>query len=210
MSEKKRDFDKAAIAWDDEPRRVRLAADVVGAVMREVRVTGDMDVLDFGCGTGLVTLGLQPHVGSITGADTSRGMLEMLKKKAESLHNVSTLLLDPSGGPALDRQFDLVVSNMTLHHIVDIEESLNKLSDLLRPNGVLCIADLDLEDGNFHDDTTGVAHFGFNRERLLSLLRKAGLCDTRATTAAVITRKKNEVSRDYPVLLAVARKPLTD
>ena len=34
-----------------------------------------MDALDFGCGTGLVTLKLQPFIHSITGVDGSQGMI---------------------------------------------------------------------------------------------------------------------------------------
>jgi len=34
-----------------------------------------MDVLDFGCGTGIVTLRLQPYVRCIAGGDSSKGIL---------------------------------------------------------------------------------------------------------------------------------------
>lgn len=68
----KRDFDKAAATWDEDPRRVKLAEDVAAAILREAVLSKDMDALDFGCGIGLVTLKLQPYVRSITGAD-SRG-----------------------------------------------------------------------------------------------------------------------------------------
>jgi ubiquinone/menaquinone biosynthesis C-methylase UbiE len=42
-----------------------------------------MDALDSGCGTGLVSLFLLPHVRSVTGADSSPGMLEVLRKKLD-------------------------------------------------------------------------------------------------------------------------------
>ena len=58
--------------------RVKLATDVAGAVSAEVRLAADMDVLDFGCGTGLLALQLQPYVRSITGVDSSQGMLDVL------------------------------------------------------------------------------------------------------------------------------------
>jgi len=40
-----------------------------------------MKVLDFGCGTGLLSFFLQPYVGEITGIDTSKGMIEVFDKK---------------------------------------------------------------------------------------------------------------------------------
>ena len=73
----KKDFDHAAVTWDEKPGRIKLAADVANAILKSVEVHADMDVLDYGCGTGLLTLSLQPHVRSITGADSSHGMLAM-------------------------------------------------------------------------------------------------------------------------------------
>ena len=81
MGSEKRDFDQAAASWDERPQRVKLAKDVADAVIRLGGVQPTMDVLDFGCGTGLLTLQLQPLVHSITGVDSSRGMLEILNGK---------------------------------------------------------------------------------------------------------------------------------
>jgi ubiquinone/menaquinone biosynthesis C-methylase UbiE len=50
-------------------------------IFREVEPTKSMDVLDYGCGTGLVGLYLLPHVRSVTGADNSAGMLDVLQMK---------------------------------------------------------------------------------------------------------------------------------
>ena len=71
----KRDFNKASETWDDNPTRIELARAIADAVLRKIPISKDMDVLDYGAGTGLVTLALQPHVKSITAADSSQGML---------------------------------------------------------------------------------------------------------------------------------------
>lgn len=93
------DFDQAAASWDQEPRRVQLAQDVA----QTVPLSPDMHVLDFGCGTGLLSLLLLPRVGRLTGADTSMGMLEALKAKvaAQGLANLDTILLAGEGPPDL-------------------------------------------------------------------------------------------------------------
>jgi Predicted methyltransferase (contains TPR repeat) len=44
-----------------------------------------MKVLDFGCGTGLLSFFLQPYVGEITGIDTSKGMIEVFDKKLKKI-----------------------------------------------------------------------------------------------------------------------------
>ncbi len=89
-------FDKAAAAWDDNPTRVALAKGVGEAILHTARPTKEMDVLDYGCGTGLVGLFLLPHVHSVTGADSSDAMLEVLRKKINDgrLANLKTLHLD--------------------------------------------------------------------------------------------------------------------
>jgi len=70
-----RDFDTAAATWDEEPRRVKLSEDMAAAIAGRVPLSKSMTAIDYGCGTGLLTLLIQPHVGRIIGADSSKGML---------------------------------------------------------------------------------------------------------------------------------------
>jgi ubiquinone/menaquinone biosynthesis C-methylase UbiE len=202
-----RDFDKAAATWDEEPRRVQLARDVAAAIIDEAEPTREMDALDFGCGTGLLTLHLQPHVRSITGIDPSRGMLDVLERKVREwgISNVRTLLCDVGSGEQPDGVYHLIVSSMTLHHVENLSSLFRLFRGLLLPGGVLCIADLDKEDGTFHDDATGVLHFGFERTGVMELLAAAGFTDIRSATAAVIRKSSPARTRDYPVFLISAR-----
>jgi ubiquinone/menaquinone biosynthesis C-methylase UbiE len=208
-AEEKRDFDKEAAAWDENPGRVKLANDVADAITREVRPSSAMDALDYGCGTGLVTLRLQPLVRTITGADSSSGMLGMLESKAKKQHltNVHTRLVDLEKGEAIAGKFNLIVSSMTLHHVQDTEKLFKQWYELLLPGGVLAVADLDAEDGSFHGDNTGVRHLGFDRQSLGGLLRNAGFSSIRDTTAATMVREvAGGGSRSFPVFLIIARK----
>ncbi len=77
MEVEKRDFDKEAAGWDEHPGKVKLANDIAGAIGNHIVLTPNMDVLDFGCGTGLLTFQLQPLIRSITGVDSSQGMLDV-------------------------------------------------------------------------------------------------------------------------------------
>jgi ubiquinone/menaquinone biosynthesis C-methylase UbiE len=209
MGSEKRDFDKVASSWDEEPRRVKLAGDIARTISREAGLSPDLDVLDYGCGTGLVTLHIQPYVRSITGADTSQGMLDVLRRKTSEagLSNVRTTLIDLSEKVPVQGKFHLIVSSMTLHHIEDIQALFNNFYHLLLPGGRLCVADLDTEDGSFHSDTTGVVHFGFDRGRIENMLNYAGFTDIRDVTASVIVKEASDKAcREYPVFLMIADK----
>ncbi|MBU5614441.1 class I SAM-dependent DNA methyltransferase [Geomonas azotofigens] len=207
-AENKRDFDAVADQWDQEPRRLKLAQDVVAAMRKALPLGPDMDALDYGCGSGLVTLGLRPFVRRITGADSSPGMLEVLNKKihARGLTNVVTLPLDLEQ-QRLEGSFDLIVSSMTLHHVRDVPPLIGALAKALKPGGWLALADLETEDGRFHDDPTGVLHHGFSREFLTGEFTRNGLADVAVITAASIEKQGGDgAPRRYPVLLCVGHK----
>jgi 2-polyprenyl-3-methyl-5-hydroxy-6-metoxy-1,4-benzoquinol methylase len=208
-TEERRDFNKGSMQWDADLSRVKLANGVATAIIREVALSKDMNALDFGCGTGLVTLQLQPLVGTITGADSSQGMLAVLddKIRTQGLANISTILVDFEKGDRIEGKFHLIVCTMTLHHVPDTAALFRLWFDMLLPGGYLCFSDLDTEDGSFHSDKTGVFHFGFDRKRLRELLQVAGFSEVRDTTATTMPRKvEGKGICEFPVFLMVAKK----
>ncbi len=205
----KRNFDKVAASWDEKPARVRLVEDIAAAMVKQVPITSAMDALDFGCGTGLLTLRLQPLVGSITGVDSSQGMLDIFNAKVADLElaHVGSQHCDLDKGEILTGTYDLVVSNMTLHHIKEIEPLLRQLYAVMAPGGFLCLSDLDLEGGRFHGDNTGVFHFGFDRAALRTLLVDAGFVDITDMTATEMEKPDSAgVVQRFSVFLLTARK----
>lgn len=208
--QERRDFDSAAKTWDEIPARAELAAAVAKAILQAVPVATDTDVLDYGCGTGLVALNLQPYVRSIVGADTSRGMIDVLEGKISegSLDNVSTLLLNPDGGGLSDLRPDLIVSSMVLHHVENPQALIHELFRILHPGGFICLADLDAESGDFHDDAAGVFHNGFERSAIENMLSVAGFRGIRVSTVHKIVKLTREsASKEFSVFLFSTQKP---
>jgi len=203
-------FDLAAATWDRKPERVRLAEDIAAAMVATLPLSPDTDVLDFGCGTGLLTLALQPYVRTVTGADLSSNMVEVLQGKVREreLKNVRTVHLGPEGAIALGGCFHLIVSAMTFHHIHDIPALLRQFHEILLPGGQICVADLEEEGGRFHTSNEGVFHFGFNPSELEGLLGEAGFDQVVRSTAATVEKMtaKGEL-HTFPVFLMKARKP---
>ena len=205
----KRDFDKEAAKWDANQGRVKLANEVADAIIREAKPSGDMDALDFGCGTGLVTLRLQPLVRNILGVDSSQGMLGVLegKIKTQGIANARTRFVDLEKNGRIEGRFHLLASSMTLHHVPDTARLFKQWHELLLPGGLLCFADLDAEDGSFHGDNTGVFHQGFDRQHLKKLLLSAGFHDVRDTTATTMIKDvEGKGKKEFSVFLILAKK----
>jgi uncharacterized OsmC-like protein/2-polyprenyl-3-methyl-5-hydroxy-6-metoxy-1,4-benzoquinol methylase len=209
MAGEKRNFDKEAATWDENPGKVNVAHELARAMIGTVKFGPAMDVLDFGAGTGLVTLALQPHVRTITAADSSQGMLDILdaKIRAQKITNVRTRRMDLDRDDRPEGQFDLVVSSLTFHHIRDVGMLLDRLAGLLRPSGRIIIADLDPDEGKFHDTPAGVFHEGFDRHEMQEYFEAAGFSEVRDRTAAVIQKPGTSGEmRTFPVFLMTGKK----
>jgi len=204
-----KDFDKEAAQWDAKPETIKLASDVANAIIREAGPLGSLNALDFGCGTGLLTLMLQPHVKTITGVDSSMGMLEVLrgKIKTQRLGNVYTMFVNFEKGVRVQGAYDLIVSSMTVHHVQDTAALFRQWYAILMPEGRVFFSDLDAEDGSFHSDSTGVFHRGFDRTKLKTILHNIGYREIRDTTASTIVKEAaGGGTREFPVFLIGARK----
>jgi 2-polyprenyl-3-methyl-5-hydroxy-6-metoxy-1,4-benzoquinol methylase len=205
-------FDSLATEWDNNPVRVELAKSVVEAILAEIGPLDAMDALDYGCGTGLVSLFLHSHVKSLAGADSSGGMLDVLQTKIADggLKNLRTLCLDLEHEDPPPERYHLIVTNMALHHIANTRKVVGGFYSMLHPGGTLCISDLDTEPGSFHGcgvKAAGVHHHGFDRAELKSLLSTMGFSQTRDRTAYTVRKpiESGEI-REFPVFLIAGEK----
>lgn len=102
----------------------------------------------------------------------------------------------------LETEFDAIVSSMTIHHIENVQAIFNKFYTLLKDNGSIAIADLDVEDGSFNTEDTGVFHTGFDRNEFLKMAENAGFKDLKIQTASIMEKPTGQ----YPVFLLTGKK----
>ena len=156
--------------------------------------------MDFGSGTGLLLEKIAPFVASITAVDISRSMNEQLSKKRASLDCKLEIIEMDLTKSNLDRNFDGIISSMTLHHVDDLKSMFDKIHTMLKPGGFIALADLETEDGSFHTEDTGVYHFGFSHKEQMDLATGAGFSQVEVNPASTVHKPYG----DYPVLLLTA------
>lgn len=201
-------FDERAKDWDSDPDKVQRARAVADAIRTMIPLSKGMKALEYGCGTGLLSFSLQSDLGEITLADTSTGMLDVLREKIAkaAVTNMHPVRLDLACDPLPAEQYDLTYSLLTLHHIQDVKEILSRFGDLLVPNGYLLVADLDKEDGSFHTDGTTDVHLGFDRDELQGMVEEIGFGDIMFSTAYEIRKKIGNEEKTFPIFLMSAQK----
>ncbi len=201
-----RDFDSRARTWDDDPMKTARALAVAEAISARIPNLTGLCGFEYGCGTGLLSFALQPRLQHIALADSSPGMLGVLREKiaASGIGNMTPIQLDLTSDPLPEQRFDLIYSLMTFHHIADTDAILRDLFTLLYSSGHLCIADLDSEDGSFHGEEFS-GHKGFDRHVLAQQAEQAGFRNIRFST--VFDVRKGTPEQSYPVFLMVGEKP---
>jgi len=114
-------FDEVAAEYDDEMSPEYN--ECVALVLDHAAASSEDTVLDLGCGTGAIALGLADDAGRVVGRDISEGMLEEARQKADErgLENVEFgegRFRDPNYEGAVD----VVTSNFAMHHLSDDEK----------------------------------------------------------------------------------------
>lgn len=202
-------FDERAKTWDADPERAERATAVAELIRSTLPLRPNMTAFEYGCGTGLLSFFLRLDFTSITLADTSQGMLDVLSEKinASGVENMYPIKMDLMYDPLPASRFDITYSLMALHHIFQVELVLKKFFVLLNPGGWLCIADLDAEDGSFHGESATDVHKGFERSALQKQVEAAGFQNVKFSSAFAIKKQIGGSEKSFPVFLMTAYKP---
>ena len=146
----KHDFNHKAETFDS-PKNIFLANLVCQAVEKQIDLLSDKEILDFGGGTGLLTLPLAKQAKSVTLVDISEKMLEQARLKAEQqeIKNIQFLEQDLLKNP-LKQEFDLIVVCRVLNHMPDLNVALSLFHQHLKEDGQLLLADFTKTEANHH------------------------------------------------------------
>lgn len=195
-------FKNKSKTFHQESRRVRNIQAIAKSMLQKIPYTKDMHILDFGSGTGLLTIEIAPYVAKITTIDISKSMNEELAANRDLIPcDLEILELDLSKSE-VNKKFDGIISSMTLHHIEDIEALFEKFYRMLDDGGTIALSDLFTEDGTFHSEDTGVFHFGFDEEFIIQCATKAGFKQLEISEASTVKKPH----KDFPIFLLTGIK----
>jgi len=194
-------FKDRAEIWDKGSTRVQGALRIADAIEKKITLTKEMEVLDFGVGTGLLGFVIAKSIKQVYGVDTSSKMIEKLQEKNTPSLHVETYCQDIVKNP-IDKIFDGLVSSMTLHHIENLKDFFTTIYKNIKSGGFIAIADLESEDGTFHSDNAGVFHFGFDGERLKEIVSSCGFLHVEIQNINTI----NKPHQDFGIFLLTAKK----
>jgi SAM-dependent methyltransferase len=207
-------FNAEALSWDNNPDVQQATALAHKAYLSHLPDPGTLstyNILDLGCGTGLLSLALAPSVRSVTAVDASDGMIAALQSKLASPDNtvknvrpVCALLQDPddarlavdpvTGTAQPGRRFDLVVSHLVLHHIPDLPALFKTIHGCLWQGGKVMVTDFEdfgPEARKFHPEEKmdGVERHGIERAEIRRVLEGAGFEEVKVETAFEMGKK---------------------
>jgi tRNA (cmo5U34)-methyltransferase len=197
------EFDIKAKEWDMNPVHIERSVAVSEGIKKKITLKKTMRALEFGAGTGIASFLLKNSLKEIIMIDTSAEMVRIMNEKIRSkgARNLKAFHLDIEKDEWTDGKFDLIMTQMVLHHVNDIQSILKKFRSLLNPEGYIAIADMYPEDGSFHEDGfTG--HKGFELKKLSTDLEKAGFMVLSAEKCFEMKKKiSDDVYRKYDIFL---------
>jgi SAM-dependent methyltransferase len=175
-------FNAEAAAWDTNPS-VHLASSLaLTSILShhpDLKSPNNIDVLEIGCGTGLLSFAIAPYVRSLTAVDAAQGMIDAFNTKLSNQTEVTNILpvcvtlsdpddkrirLDPlNRGRGEDkdlppRRFDLIIGHLVLHHIPSLEDSFRLMYGCLKKGGRIALTDFEdfgPEARRFHAEAKG-------------------------------------------------------
>lgn len=144
------------------------------ALLDDTWVVGDL-----GCGTGLATAAIAPHVKRVIGVDASDEMLGAARSRLSALKNVEWRAGTLEALPIKDHTLDVAVLMLVLHHVPSPAAALAEAFRALKPGGRVLIVDMAPHHHEDYRQQMGHVWLGFSDEQMRRFLAQAGFAHAR-------------------------------
>jgi SAM-dependent methyltransferase/acyl carrier protein len=117
------------------------------ALYRSWGVGSNMEIIDFGCGTGyLIEKLLNEYPSSkFTGVEQDPHLASIARENLEKYHNVEQIFEGSILSFSSQKKFDVATMRLVLEHVLDPHSTLVHIRSLLKPDGRIIIIDNDFD-----------------------------------------------------------------
>jgi ArsR family transcriptional regulator len=177
-------FQRHAAEWDAIRSFHIPEAEVEGAIRKLLPRQKVGDLLDLGTGTGRMLQLYAPNAERAVGVDSSRDMLAIARVNLDGpAFRHCTLRRAPAETlPFPDGGFDVVLSHMMLHFLVDPGLAIREAARVLRPRGRLILVDFAPHDATILGPEHAHRWPGFSDDDIGGWMKDAGLIVGRSLT----------------------------
>ncbi|AID43884.1 class I SAM-dependent methyltransferase [Staphylococcus xylosus] len=196
-------FDQIAQKYDD-PERIHLAHIITQAITQQIKDTNYQTLLDYGGGTGLVTLNIAEYFEALTLMDASPQMVDIFEHKVSDLNQTSINTL--VGDVLLDdtilnhKNYDVIVLSLVLLHSGNYQLLLQKLYNHLNSGGMMILVDFDKNENIYHPKV----YNGFEQMDIIHVFNELGLRNPQINT--FYSGEKIFMKQDASLFIATGTK----
>ncbi|EPX73692.1 hexaprenyldihydroxybenzoate methyltransferase Coq3 [Schizosaccharomyces octosporus yFS286] len=133
--------------WNGESRLLHLMnptrIDFISQIVRQKTPFAGKQILDVGCGGGILSESMARLGANVIGIDASKKALEVAKdhsKKDPSLRDRLEYIHGPIEQQNFKKQFDIVTCMEVVEHVTNPRGFLESLMNLVKPNGYLMLS----------------------------------------------------------------------
>ena len=203
------DFKGRAQNWDSESmiKRSKAVAQEINNILGDEHK--DSSAMEYGCATGLISFNLIDKFKKITLMDSENEMLDIVREKIDyyNTKNVYPININLVKEDYTEEKFDIIYTSMALHHIKDTQDIVNKFYNLLNENGILCVIELDKEDGKFHmNEINFDGHNGFEHDVMESTFKNAGFKNINSKTFFQDKKIYKDIVIPYSMFYTIGKK----
>jgi predicted TPR repeat methyltransferase len=199
-------FDNYAAGFDGSLAKLKYCGPqlVLNALQRVAQVpAGEWEILDVGCGTGLVGGCLRPFARQLVGVDVSPGMLDKARRRAVYDTLIEADLFDYLRNQS--QRFDILTAADVLTYLGELDEFFRGAANALKPNGVAVVLAEALNASEAYR-LNASGRFSHSAHYLCSVMENSGFTVAEIRQDAM----RQELNRPVPTFVAVGLNAQSD
>lgn len=180
----KRFFKTVAPQWDRLKKEVLGRFDLNRRLREMVSFKGHIS--DLGCGTGELLEDLSVHgADKLIGIDSSPEMLEQARLRLSGYVNTELRLGEVEHLPMKNKEIDIAVMSMVLHHIPQPRRPIQEVFRVLKQGGIFVLADFEKHHNEEVKQIIGGEWLGFTSDDIKGWLTNEGFGEIRMSSDTV-------------------------